>query len=148
MATARHIVCPHCAAANRVPRDKPAREGRCGTCHKPLFEGHPVAVDDAGFKKHRDHNDIAMLVDVWAPWCGPCRAMAPMFERAAAELEPEVRLLKVNADGEPQLAAELGVSGIPALFLIQGRRVIARTTGAMDSRRIVAWVRAHLDKAA
>jgi thioredoxin 2 len=144
----RHIVCPHCAATNRVPRERPAREGRCGACHKPLFEGRSIAVDAAAFSRHRTHNDIAMLVDVWAPWCGPCQAMAPMYERAAADLEPEVRLLKVNADQEPQIAAELGVSGIPALFLLQGRRVLARTSGAMDAQRIVAWVRAHLGKAA
>jgi thioredoxin 2 len=148
MASFRHAVCPHCAAINRVPLDKPAREGRCGACHKPLFEGYAVAVDGAAFIRHRDHNDIAMLVDVWAPWCGPCRAMAPMFDRAAAELEPEVRLLKINADEERQISAELGVSSIPALFLIQGGRVVARTTGAMDTRRIVAWARRHLDKAA
>jgi thioredoxin 2 len=144
MASSRHVVCPHCAATNRVPRDKPARDGRCGACRKPLFEGHPLSVDGAMFHRHRDHNDIAMLVDVWAPWCGPCRAMAPMFERAAAELEPEVRLLKVNADEEPQIAAELGVSSIPALFLIRDRRVLARAAGAMDAGRIVAWARAHL----
>jgi thioredoxin 2 len=144
MTGARHVVCPHCAATNRVPRDKPAREGRCGACRKPLFEGHPLAVDGTRFSRHRDHNDIAVLVDVWAPWCGPCRAMAPMFERAAAELEPEVRLLKVNADEEPQIAAELGVSGIPALFLIRDGRVLAHTAGAMDAQRIVAWTRAHL----
>ena len=148
MASFRHIVCPHCAATNRAPSDKPAREGRCGACHRPLFDGHPAPVDGPAFRRHRDHNDIAVLVDVWAPWCGPCRAMAPMFERAAAELEPDVRLLKVNADAEPQVAAELGVSGIPALLLIQGGQTVARTTGAMDARSIVAWVRAHLAKAA
>lgn len=143
MAT-RHIVCPHCAATNRVPAGKPAGAARCGSCHEALFEGHPVAVDAARFDKHRSANDIAVLVDVWAPWCGPCRVMTPMFERAAAELEPEVRLLKVNADEEPQVAAQLGVAGIPALFLMRGGRVVAQTAGAMDTRRIVAWVRSHL----
>jgi thioredoxin 2 len=143
MAT-RHIVCPHCAATNRLPAGKPAGEARCGSCHQALFEGHPVAVDAARFDKHRRNNDIAVLVDVWAPWCGPCRVMTPMFERAAAELEPEVRLLKVNADEEPQVAPQLGVAGIPALFLMRGGRVVAQTAGAMDTRRIVAWVRSHL----
>jgi thioredoxin 2 len=142
----RNIVCPHCAATNRVPRDKPAREGRCGACHKPLFEGRPASVDGAAFRRHREHDDIALLVDVWAPWCAPCRAMGPMFEHAAAELEPGVRLLKVNADEEPQIAADLGVSGIPALFLIRGGKILARTAGAMDARRIVAWTRGHLGK--
>jgi thioredoxin 2 len=148
MSTLQHIVCPHCAATNRVPRDKPAREGRCGACHKPLFEGLPVSVDGGAFNRHRDGNDIALLVDVWAPWCGPCRTMAPMFERAAPELEPDVRLLKINADQEPRIAAALGVSGIPALFLLRGGKVLARRAGAMDARSIVAWTRAHLGEAA
>jgi thioredoxin 2 len=148
MAHERHVVCPHCSATNRLPRHKPATEARCGACHQALFARKPVAVDAAGFAKHRRSNDIAVLVDVWAPWCGPCRMMAPMFERAAAELEPEVRLLKVNADEEPQVAADLGVGGIPAMFLLRGGRVVAQTTGAMDTRRIVAWARSHLAEAA
>jgi thioredoxin 2 len=147
MASARHIVCPHCAATNRVPRDRPAQQGRCGACHKALFEGRPLPVDAVTFRKHRDGNGIAVLLDVWAPWCGPCRAMAPMFKRAAAELEPEVRLLKVNADQEPGVAAELGVAGIPALFLMRGGRIVARRAGAMDARNIVAWTREHLGEA-
>jgi thioredoxin 2 len=144
MTSTRHIVCPHCAATSRVPVDKPAREARCGKCHAALFDGHPATADAARWDKHRRENDIAVLVDIWAPWCGPCRAMAPMFERAAAELEPDVRLLKVNADDEPQIAAELGVSGIPALLLIRGGRVIAKSAGAMDTRHIVSWTRQHL----
>ena len=143
-----HIVCPHCAGVNRVPSDKPARQARCGACHRDLFEGHPCAVDAAAFEKHRHGNDIAVLVDVWAPWCGPCRVMGPMFEHAASELEPNVRLLKVNADEEPRIASELGVASIPALFLLLGGQIIARATGAMDTRRIVGWTRAHLAKAA
>jgi len=148
MTAARHIVCPHCAATNRLPADKPQRAARCGACHEALFEGQPVAADAAQFDKHRRGNDIALLVDVWAPWCGPCRIMGPMFEQAAAELEPDVRLIKVNADAEPGIASELGVSGIPALLLLRGGRVIARTAGAMDTRRIVAWTRSHLSRAA
>ena len=148
MATTRHIVCPQCSATNRVPVHKPMREARCGACHEALFDGHPAAVNAAGFAKHRRDNDVPVLVDLWAPWCGPCRAMAPMFERAAAELEPDIRLLKVNVDEEPEVAAELGVSGIPALFLLRQGRVVAQTAGAMDSRRLVQWVRSHLAVAA
>jgi thioredoxin 2 len=113
-----------------------------------LFEGHPIAVDAVRFDKHRHGDDIALLVDVWAPWCGPCRAMAPMFEQAATELEPDVRLIKVDADQEPGIASELGVTGIPALFLLRGGRILARTAGAMDTRRIVAWARGHLAEGA
>ena len=109
-----------------------------------MFDGHPAAVDATSFDKHRRADDIALLVDVWAPWCGPCRAMAPMFERAAAELEPEVRLLKLNADEEQRTSAELGVSGIPALLLFRGGRLVAKTAGVMNTGNIVAWTRDQL----
>lgn len=140
----RQIVCPHCSATNRVPTARPAMAAKCGACHRPLFDGHPAAVDAAAFEKHRRASDVPLLVDVWAPWCGPCRAMAPMFERAAAELEPEVRLLKLNSDEEPGIASSLGVRGIPALFLIHHGKVLAHSAGAMDAGRIVAWVRGQL----
>jgi thioredoxin 2 len=139
-----HIVCPHCAATNRVPTDKPMGEAQCGACHQALFEGHPVPVDAARFEKHRRSNDIAVLVDVWAPWCGPCRTMAPNFERAAQELEPKVRLLKLNSDEEQEVARELGVRGIPSLFLFKAGRVVAHTAGAMDANSIISWVRSNL----
>lgn len=142
-----HIVCPHCGAVNRVPRDRPAVAAQCGACHRKLFDGHPVAVDPAGFEKHVRANDIPVLVDVWAPWCGPCRAMAPQFERAAVALEPDIRLLKLNADEAPDISARLGVRGIPALFLMQGGQVLGQTAGAMDARAIVDFARRHLQAA-
>lgn len=143
-----HIVCPHCTATNRIPAAKPSGTANCGACHRALFDGRPVAVDAAGFAKHVKANDIAVLVDVWAPWCGPCRTMAPMFEAAAAELEPQVRLVKLNADEAPGVAAELNVSGIPALLLLRAGRVVARSAGVMDTRHIVAWTRGALAQAA
>lgn len=139
-----HIVCPHCAAINRVPDDRPLTRAQCGACHKALFEGHPVPVDAERFEKHRRSNDIAVLVDVWAPWCGPCRMMAPNFERAAEMLEPKVRLLKLNSDEEQEIARALSVRGIPSLYLFQSGRIVAQTAGAMDANSIVAWVKSKL----
>lgn len=144
MADGTHIVCPHCGATNRVPRERSALAAQCGACHRKLFDGHPAAVDPAEFDRHVATNDIPVLVDIWAPWCGPCRMMAPQFERAAEQLEPEVRLLKLNADEAPEISARLGVRGIPALFLLKGGKVLGQSAGAMDARAIVDFARRHL----
>lgn len=140
---ASQIVCGHCAKVNRIDRQKPARAARCGACHEALFDGHPVSVDEAAFEKHVERSDIAVLVDVWAPWCGPCRQMAPQFARAAQMLEPGIRLLKLNADEAPRVSARYGIRGIPALLLFKDGRLIAQTAGAMDANRIVNWTRSH-----
>ena len=140
----RHIVCGHCGRTNRLPVERASKEARCGACHQPLFTGHPVEVDEEGFGRHIANNDIPVLVDVCAPWCGPCRTMAPMFERAAQHLEPEVRLLKLNSEKAPSLSSRLNISGIPTLLLMRGGREIARQAGAMDARSIVAWTESRL----
>ncbi len=144
MSAGRQIVCGHCARINRMPAEKPAAAARCGSCHKPLFDGHPIEVDEQGFGRQVANSDIPVLVDVWAPWCGPCRAMAPMFERAARELEPNVRLLKLNADSAPEVSSRLQITGIPTLLLLRGGREISRSSGAMDAQSIVAWTKAGL----
>ncbi len=147
MSAGRQIVCGHCGQINRLPADRPATDARCGACHQPLFDGHPIEVDEQGFTRHIAHSDIPVLVDVWAPWCGPCRAMAPMFERAAKELEPDVRLIKLNADSAPDVSSRLSITGIPTLLLMRGGKVISRQSGAMDARNIVAWTRGGLARA-
>ena len=143
MSASRQIVCGLCGQMNRLPAERNLAAARCGSCHQPIFSGQPIEVDEAGFRRRVAHSDIPVLVDVWAPWCGPCRAMAPMFERAARELEPKVRLLKLNADTAPAISSRMGISSIPTLLLMQGGREIARTSGAMDAKTIVAWTMAE-----
>ena len=146
-AAARNIVCPHCASVNRVPTSRPAEQAKCGKCHQGLFTGAPVDVDEAGFTLNVNRNDIPVLVDIWAPWCGPCRTMSPQFARAASVLEPGVRLLKLNADNAPNVSAQLGVRGIPAMFLFRGGKVAGNISGAMESGAIVKWVRERIPAA-
>ena len=139
MSAGRQIVCGHCGQINRLPTDRPATDARCGACRQPLFDGHPIEVDEQAFARHVAHSDVPILVDVWAPWCGPCRAMAPMFERAAKELEPKVRLLKLNADKAPAVSSRFAIKGIPTLLLMRDGKEISRRSGAMDTKTIVAW---------
>lgn len=141
MSESLHIVCPACDAVNRVPRERLGEGARCGKCREPMFTGTPVALDENRFARHVDRGDLPLLVDFWAPWCGPCRAMAPAFEAAARQLEPHVRLVKVNTEEAQGLAARLGIRSIPTLALFRGGRELARTAGAMDTRAILSWVR-------
>jgi thioredoxin 2 len=139
----RHVVCPTCSAINRVPATRPALDAKCGTCHNKLFTGHPVQVDGKAFDRHVTRNQIPVVVDFWAPWCGPCVAMGPAYEQAAAELEPHFRFLKVNADDEHQLMARYGIRSIPTIILFSQGQVVAQSAGAMNARAIVAWVKSH-----
>jgi thioredoxin 2 len=140
----RHVVCPHCQAVNRLPAARLSEHANCGRCHQALFTGQPVELTADTFQTHLSRNDIPVLVDFWAPWCGPCKMMAPAFAQAAAELEPHVRLAKINTEAEPALGSQFGVRSIPTLALFRGGSEVARQAGAIGAADIVRWARVHL----
>jgi len=139
-----HLVCPHCNVVNRAPAQRLAQGPNCGKCHRELFSAHPVELSAAAFAAHIERNDIPVLVDFWAPWCGPCKTMAPQFVQAAGTLEPRARLAKVDTEAEPALGARYAIRSIPTLVLFKGGREIARQAGAMSSQNIVHWATARL----
>ena len=136
-----HVICPHCDAANRLPRDRVGESARCGKCKRPLFVAQPVVLTQANFHRHTAQSDVPVVVDFWAPWCGPCKMMAPIFEQAAAQLEPQVRLAKLNTEAEQGIAGEFGIRSIPTLIIFRKGQEIARQAGVMDLSRLVHWVR-------
>jgi len=138
-----HIVCPHCTTTNRVPEARLAQAPKCGKCGTALFTAHPIELNAASFERHARDNDIPLVVDFWAPWCGPCRMMAPAYEQAAGMLEPHYRLAKLNTDAEQALAARYNIRSIPTLAIFKSGREVARQAGAMGAQDIVRWVRAH-----
>jgi thioredoxin 2 len=144
MSESKLIVCPHCVAVNRIPAARMSDAPRCGKCKQSLFTARPVALQSGSFRQHIERNDIPVVVDFWAPWCGPCKMMAPAFEQAAGQLEPRVRLAKLNTEDAQVIATEYSIRSIPTLVLFRNGREVARQPGAMGAADIVRWVQAHL----
>jgi thioredoxin 2 len=144
MADSLHLVCPHCHSTNRVPSEKLSAQPKCGKCKQPIFTGHPVSLSQQSFAQHISRNDIPVLVDFWAPWCGPCKMMAPVFEQAAAQLQPRMQLVKVNTEDEQALAMQYNIRSIPTLAIFKQGREVNRMAGAMDLQNLLRWAQSAL----
>ena len=144
MSDVKHIVCPSCNAINRIPSVKLSDNPSCGKCHEALFTGQPVELNSNNFQQHINRNDVAVVVDFWAPWCGPCKSMAPAFAQASMELSPEVRLAKLNTEDEQAIAGNLSIRSIPTMVLFKNGREVARQAGAMSVADIKSWVKNNI----
>jgi thioredoxin 2 len=139
--TTLNIACVHCRATNRVPAARLADDPVCGRCGQALLGGQPVELNDANFDNYTQHTDLPVLVDFWAPWCGPCVAMAPQFDLAAKQLKGRAILAKVNSDDNPKTSNRFGIRSIPTLVRLEGGIEKTRQSGALQAGQIVSLVR-------
>ena len=139
-----HVVCGTCDSVVRIPRERASETPKCPKCHAALLDTHPLELRTDNFDKHLTRNDLPVIVDFWAPWCGPCRMMAPHFEQAAVRNGARARFAKVNSDEHPTLSSRFGIRGIPTLIAFRHGKEIARQSGAMDLGNLERWINAAL----
>lgn len=143
MNTSLHIVCPHCSSTNKVPENRLNDNPMCGKCRNALFVARPLELTGLNFSKHLHSNHIPLLIDCWASWCGPCKMMAPVFEKAAAQLQPRIRVAKLNTESEQGIAAQFNIRSIPTMIIFRQGREIARQSGAVDLDSLIRWVKSY-----
>jgi thioredoxin 2 len=134
------VVCGHCDSVVRLPSTRLSEAPRCPKCHFPVFEGKPVTLTAANFDRHVSRGDLPLVVDFWAPWCGPCIAMAPFFETTARQLEPKLRFAKLNTEDQPAPAARFNIRSIPTLIVFRDGKEMARHSGALDASALTRWL--------
>ena len=143
MSAITHIVCPHCDGINRVPQERLGDQPNCGSCHRALFDATPITLHEGNFQRHVEKSGLPVVVDFWAPWCGPCKMMAPVFAQAAAQFNTRLRLAKLNTEEAPALAARYGIRSIPTLVVFRNGREVDRVAGALPPAQLSAWLQRH-----